>query len=349
MTGTGERIRVLVPLRMPQASRDLLQERYDVHYWPDPDTHPALLANPVLRGIRAVQTNGSYGLNRSFIEAMPRLEIICALGAGFEGIDVAAAKERGIVVTHGPGTNAETVADQAWALLLGVVRRVPWCDRGVREGRWATLRQTLPSLSGKRLGIFGLGHVGRAIARRGGAGFGMEVGYHGRTVRAGVDYAYFETLTALATWCDVLVVAAPGGPETRHAIDGGVLAALGPDGYLVNVARGSLVDSGALAAALRSGGIAGAGLDVIDGEPAVPDAFLDLERLVLSPHLGGYRRRKRCRRAIESGSRQPGRPFRRPTAADARSRPERALPGSLRRGSIAGITMSHRPGRIAAV
>jgi lactate dehydrogenase-like 2-hydroxyacid dehydrogenase len=287
LTDCGARIPLLVPLAMPQASRDLLQERYDVHYWPDPAAHPALLADPVLRTIRAVQTNGSYGLKRPFIEAMPRLEIICAVGAGFEGIDVAAARERGIVVTHGPGANAETVADQAWALLLGAVRRVPWCDRGVREGRWATVRQTLPSLSGKRLGIFGLGHVGRAVARRGGAGFGMEVGYHGRSARPDVDYAYFGSLAALASWCDVLVVAAPGGPETRHAVDAGVLAALGPEGYLVNVARGSLVDSAALAEALRSGGIAGAGLDVIDGEPAVPDAFQELDRLVLSPHIGG--------------------------------------------------------------
>ena len=160
-------IDLLINLAMPQYSRDHLAEAYRVHYWPDPADHPRLLQDPVLKTIRAVQTNGSYGLKRPFIEAMPRLEIICAVGAGFEGIDLDAARERGIVVTNGAGANAATVADQAWALLLGAVRRVAWCDRGVREGRWHEVRTSMPSLAGKKLGIFGLGHVGMAMARRG--------------------------------------------------------------------------------------------------------------------------------------------------------------------------------------
>jgi lactate dehydrogenase-like 2-hydroxyacid dehydrogenase len=257
-----------------------------VHYWPDPADHPRLLEDPLLERIRAVQTNGSYGLKRPFIEAMPRLEIICAVGAGFEGIDVAAARERGIIVTHGPGTNAATVADQAWALLLAAVRRVPWCDRGLRAGRWEEVRGVTPSVTGRKLGIFGLGHVGMAVARRA-QGFEMAVGYHNRRARA-VPYRYFADLLVLAAWSDVLVVAAPGGPETYHAIGREVLDRLGPEGYLVNVARGSLVNSAALIDALRSGRIAGAGLDVIEGEPALPAGFRDLERLVLSPHVGGF-------------------------------------------------------------
>ena len=282
-------IPILVPLEMPEANRAHLAERYSVHYWPDQSTHLARLQDPVLQVIRGVQTNGSYGLKRPMIEAMPKLEIICAVGAGYEGIDLEAARERGVVVTHGPGTNSETVADQAWALLLGAMRRVPWCDAAVRAGRWRESRYPMPGAFGKKLGVFGLGHVGMAVARRGALGFGMSVGYHNRKPRPDApDYRYFDQLDELAQWCDVLVVAAPGGPGTRHAVDTKILAALGPQGYLVNVARGSLVDSAALAEALREGRIAGAGLDVIEGEPTVPESFPPLERLVLSPHLGGY-------------------------------------------------------------
>ena len=281
-------IDLLVVLDMPQYSRDHLAEHYTVHYWPDPADHPRLLSDPLAKKIRAVQTNGSYGLKRRYIEAMPALEIICAVGAGFEGIDVEAARERGIVVTNGAGANAASVAEQAWALLLATVRRVPWCDRAVREGRWDEARKIVPSVTGKKLGIFGLGHVGRQMAKRGAYGFDMEVGYCSRTRRTDVDYRHFDRLEDLATWCDVLMIAAPGGPETHHAVDRDILRALGPDGYLINVARGSLVDSDALIDALRDERIAGAGLDVIEGEPVVPAGFRDLDRLVLSPHIGAY-------------------------------------------------------------
>jgi lactate dehydrogenase-like 2-hydroxyacid dehydrogenase len=280
-------IDLLIVLEMPQYSRDHLAEAYTVHYWPDPKDHARFLASPIAKTIRAVQTNGSFGLKRPYIEAMPALEIICAMGAGFEGIDVAAARERGIVVTNGAGANAISVADQAWALLLGTVRRVPWCDRGVREGRWSEVRAMESSITGKKLGIFGLGHVGMQMAKRGALGFDMEVGYCSRKPRDGVSYRYFDRLRDLAAWCDVLMIATPGGPETHHAVNSEVLHALGPDGFLVNVARGSVVDSGALADALREERIAGAGLDVIEGEPIVPEGFIGLPRLVLSPHVGG--------------------------------------------------------------
>jgi lactate dehydrogenase-like 2-hydroxyacid dehydrogenase len=278
-------IDLLIVLDMPQYSRDHLAEAYTVHYWPNPADHPRLLQDPLMKKIRAVQTNGSFGIKRPYIEAMPALEIICAIGAGFEGIDVDAARERGIVVTNGAGANAASVAEQAWALLLSTVRRVPWCDRAVREGRWNEARKIMPSVTGKNLGIFGLGHVGMQMARRGAMGFDMEVGYCSRTRRADVSYRYFDRLQDLAAWCDVLMIAAPGGPETYHAVNREILQALGPAGFLINVARGSLVDSNALIEALREERIAGAGLDVIEGEPAVPQAFLDLPRLLLSPHV----------------------------------------------------------------
>jgi lactate dehydrogenase-like 2-hydroxyacid dehydrogenase len=281
-------IDLLIVLDMPQYSRDYLAEKYTVHYVPDPDDHLRFLRDPLAKKIRAVQTNGSFGLKRPCIEAMPALEIICAIGAGFEGIDVTAARERGIVVTNGAGANAASVAEQSWALLLATVRRVPWCDRAVRDGRWDEARAIMPSVTGKKLGIFGLGHVGMEMAKRGAMGFDMEVGYCNRKRRTDVPYRYFDRLQDLAAWSDVLMIAAPGGPETRHAVNRDVLRALGPEGFLINVARGSLLDSEALIEALRDGGIAGAGLDVIEGEPAVPQGFLDLQRLVLSPHVAAY-------------------------------------------------------------
>lgn len=283
-----QRIDLMVVLEMPEYSRDYLAEKYRVHYWPDTATHHQRLDDPLLARIRAVQTNGSYGLKRPMIEAMPNLEIICVVGAGYEGVDVEAARERGIIVTNGPGTNADTVADQAWALLLGTVRRVPACDRGVKEGRWQQERVEMPSVAGKRLGIYGLGHVGSAVATRGAGGFGMQVGYHSRTERRDNPYRYFESLGELADWCDILVICAPSEPETYHAVDAGVLQRLGPQGFIINISRGALLDSEALITALRTGAIAGAGLDVIEGEPAVPEAFRTLDNLVLSPHVGGF-------------------------------------------------------------
>ncbi len=281
------KIDLAVVLEMPQLTRDHLAERYEVHYWPDPAEHMRLLQEPIAKKIRAVQTNGSFGIKRPYMELLPALEIICAVGAGFDGIDVAAARERGIVVTNSPGANAPTVADQAWALLLGALRRVPWCDRGVREGRWDEVRQINPGAAGKKLGIFGLGQVGMQIAKRS-AGFDMEVGYFNRRRRTDVAYRYFDTLRDLAAWCEILVVCAPGGPGTRHAVNREILDALGPEGFLVNVARGSLVDSRAMIDALRERRIAGAGLDVIEGEPQIPDGLRELENLVISPHIGGY-------------------------------------------------------------
>ncbi|MFO1303804.1 MAG: 2-hydroxyacid dehydrogenase [Burkholderiales bacterium] len=284
---TGERIDVAVVLDMPREMIEHLSERYTVHYWPDPTEHARLFASPVGQRIRAVQTNGSFGLKRHDIDALPALEIIAIVGAGFEGVDLAAARERGIVVTYGVGLNASAVAEQAWSLLLAVVHEVPLRDRGVREGRWKQLKAPLPNITGRKLGIYGLGNIGKAMARRG-VGFEMEVGYFSRTRQPDVPYRCFDSLVDLASWCDVLMVAAHGGPATYHAVNAEVLAALGPAGYVVNIARGTIIDTAALIDALREGRIAGAGLDVVEGEPAIPPALVDEPRVVWSPHIGGH-------------------------------------------------------------
>jgi lactate dehydrogenase-like 2-hydroxyacid dehydrogenase len=282
-----QQIDLAIVLEMDPYMIEHLSERYTVHYWPERKEHARLFATAEGQRIRAVQTNGSFGLKRHDMEALPALEIIAVVGAGFEGVDLPAARERGIVVTYGAGVNASAVAEQAWALLLAVVHEVPLRDRGMRDGLWTEIRSAVPNVTGRKLGIFGLGNIGKAMARRG-LGFEMDIGYSGRKRQPDVPYRYFDRLVDLAAWCDVLMVAAPGGPATRHAVDAEVLTALGPEGFLVNIARGSIVDSNALADALRNGRIAGAGLDVFEGEPTRPPALVEAPRIVWSPHIGGH-------------------------------------------------------------
>lgn len=235
--------------------------------------------------IRVVLTRGATGLHADEMAALPKLELVCSLGVGYENIDLAAAASRGVIVTNGPGTNAVSVADHAMALLLGVARHLPQADAWVRQGHWSGFMGT--QVTGKRLGILGLGTIGLEIAKRGANGFGMSVGYYNRRARPESGYAYFDSPRALAAASDFLVVATPGGAGTRHLVNAEVLDALGPDGYLVNIARGSVVDTAALIAALAEKRIAGAGLDVVDGEPHVPDALKQLGNVVLTPHSAG--------------------------------------------------------------
>ena len=218
--------------------------------------------------IRVVLTRGATGFRADEMAALPRLSLICSLGVGFENIDLAAARARGVQVTHGPGANATSVADHAMALLLGVARHLPQADAWVRQGHWSGFMG--PQVSGKRLGILGLGSIGLEIARRGANGFGMTVGDYSRRARPPCGYGYYDSPRALAEASDFLVVATPGGAETRHLVDAAVLDALGPQGYLVNIARGSVVDTDALIAALAGRRIAGAGLDVVSLHPASP-------------------------------------------------------------------------------
>lgn len=237
--------------------------------------------------LRAVITNGSVGLSAAEIEAFPKLEIICCQGAGYENIDRNAAHRKGIVVTYGPGTNSECVADHAIVLLGALVRHIPQLDTAARNGQWAQARAARPSLTGKKLGLLGYGQIGQKIAARGAGGFTMELGYHVRNANPALPGRYFNTPVALARWADFLIVATPGGDGTRHLVDTAVLDALGTDGYLVNIARGSVVDNKALTQALIDRRIAGAALDVVEGEPQVPAEWAALNNLILTPHIAG--------------------------------------------------------------
>lgn len=234
--------------------------------------------------IDAVVTRGPLGLYAEEMDALPNLRIICVSGAGYEKVDVPAAQQRGIVVTNGAGVNASTVADHALALLLALVRDIPRNDASVRQGEWRKVMR--PSMAGKRVGIIGLGAVGLAIARRL-VGFDMVVAYHNRKRREDVDYAWCASPKELAQASDILILATPGGPATLHMVDAEVLEALGPEGFLVNIARASVVDTQAMIEALSEQRIAGAALDVFDDEPEVSDALKRLDNVVLTPHVAG--------------------------------------------------------------
>ncbi|WP_345246428.1 2-hydroxyacid dehydrogenase [Pigmentiphaga soli] len=236
--------------------------------------------------IRVVLTNGVNGLTREEIDSMPNLEIICTLGVGFENVAVDHATRRGIRVANAANTNDDCVADHAMAILLSAIRRVPTLNRLVREGVWRDDIPRPPQVSGRRLGILGLGAIGRKIARRA-AGFDLQIAYTNRRRRDDVDYRFFDDVRALAAWSDFLVVAAPGGKETYHLVNAEVLRELGPQGVVVNIARGSVVDTGAVAAALRDGTLFAAALDVYEGEPTPPAPLLELDNALLTPHVGG--------------------------------------------------------------
>jgi lactate dehydrogenase-like 2-hydroxyacid dehydrogenase len=237
--------------------------------------------------IRGLATSTLFGrVDHTLLDHLPALEIIASFGVGYDNVDVAAATQRGLVVTNTPGVLDDEVADFTIGLLLATLRQIPQADRFVRDGRW--LQGTFPlspTLRGRRIGIVGLGNIGKAVARRL-EGFGVTIAYHGRSAQAHVPYPFFSDLTDLARASDVLIVIVPGGAATQHKINAQVLAALGPSGVLINVARGSVVDEQALITALQSGHIAGAGLDVFADEPRVPEALLAIPQLVLLPHIG---------------------------------------------------------------
>jgi len=264
-----------------------INEHFDVHFAESDDAYQAMIDGLGPR-VDALVTNGMHGLSAHQMEKLPRLRIIHCRGAGTENIDLQTAKQKGIVVTSGAGANAFVVADQAMALLLAAVRSTVRLDVEARAERFdhASARP-LPSLSGKRIGIAGLGNIGLGIARRA-EGFDMEVGYFTRTAKQDLSYRHFSTMIELAGWCDFLVIALPGGNDTRNLVGSEVLQALGGEGYLVNVARGAIVDTTALVHALNAGTIAGAALDVWEGEPKVDAALLSAANLTLSPHVGGF-------------------------------------------------------------
>lgn len=280
------RPRVLVLAYMADHHQGMLTPFFDLVYAPSAELRAAHVQQDGAQ-IRAVLTIGSVGLTAAEMDAMPVLEIVCALGVGYENIDVAHARARGLVLANGAGTNDDCVADHAFALLLGVVRNVPQLDLQCRQGVWRDALPLPASVSKRRLGIVGLGGIGHKVAHRA-LGFAMQIGYHGRQRQENVAYSYFADVLSLAAWADFLVIATPGGPATRHLVGADALTALGPQGYVVNVSRGSVLDTAALAEALRSGRLAGAGLDVYESEPQPPAELLGLRNVVLTPHVGGW-------------------------------------------------------------
>ncbi len=239
-----------------------------------------------LQRIRAMVGGGDAVIDKKFMSLFPALEFISICGVGYDGVDVAAAKERGIKVAHTPGVLNDDVADLALGLMLSIARRLPQADKFVRNSDWVEGPFPLSTkMSGSRLGLIGMGRIGQAIAKRALA-FDMSIAYTSRNQAQGVNYTYFTSVKELAANVDYLVVITPGGAATKHLVNAEVLAALGTKGYLINVARGSVVDQNALIEALQKKTIAGAALDVFADEPRVPAELRLAQNTVLVPHIG---------------------------------------------------------------
>ena len=284
MSAPSNRPHILTVAKLPPFLMEPLQAAYEVHDRLH-ESDPAAFAR-VAPLIRAVAGGGESKVPRSLMEQLPALEMVSIMGVGYDGVDVAAALEKRIPVTHTPGVLNDEVADLAIGLMLSVARRIPLADRYVRAGRWAK-EGAMPlarKVSGARLGIVGLGRIGQAIASRAEA-FGMSIAYTGRGAKAELAYTFYPTAQALAAQVDFLIVITPGGAGTRHMINAEVLKALGPEGYLINVARGSVVDEAALVDALQQGVIAGAALDVFEKEPHPTEALWSMDNVVLTPHM----------------------------------------------------------------
>ena len=244
----------------------------------------AAFLTPLRDRVTAITTMGETGADAALMDALPRAKIIATNSVGVDAIDLAAAKARGVAVTNTPGVLTDCVADLGMALTLAVARRLVEGDRYVRSGQW--IKGALgfgTKLGGKTMGIVGMGRIGQALAQRA-AAFGMTVVYHSRHRKPEVAHRYYDDLAAMATASHFLAVVIPGGAATRHLIDARILAALGKKGYLVNIARGSVVDEAALVKALQDGVIAGAALDVFADEPRAPEAFFKMDNVVLQPH-----------------------------------------------------------------
>jgi lactate dehydrogenase-like 2-hydroxyacid dehydrogenase len=276
-----KRLLVTGPMYPPTLAE--LEQQYEVQRLWSAQDKDAVLAS--MADATAVASSNSGGIDGATMAKLPNLEVIAHFGVGYDTVDVEAARKRGIAVTNTPDVLTEEVADLALALLLATIRRVPQGDRYVREGKWLKGAMALTeSLQGRTVGIVGMGRIGRAIARRCEA-FGVNLAYQGPSRKSDIRWPHYADPVKLATDCDVLVIACPGGEATRGLVSRAVIEALGPRGFLVNIARGSVVDEPALLEALQQNRICGAGLDVFADEPRVPEAFFALENVVLQPHV----------------------------------------------------------------
>ena len=266
-------------------SYESMERDFTVHKLWQAKDRDALLAEVGGR-VRAIQTGASNGADAKLMDALPKAEMISHFGVGVDSVDLEAARQRGLIVTNTPDVLNECVADLALGLTLASLRRISLGDRFVRASSW--LKGPLPlaqKVGGKTMGILGYGRIGKAIAKRAEA-FGMQIVYHGRKPQAEVSYKYYPKLVDMARDCDVLMVICPGGSATHHIVNAAVLEALGPEGTLINVARGSVVDEQALVKALADGTLGAAGLDVFEDEPRVPEALFAMNQVVLQPHVG---------------------------------------------------------------
>jgi len=282
--------KVLIYSKFPKALMVRIGERFELL---DAAGKPPVevFSKEELSGVRAMITAGGTQLPGSVMDTLASLRAIVCYGTGYDGVDLAAARQRNIAVGNSPGANAASVADLAVTLMLATTRRILPADEFVRNGSWAAgkpspLLRPKAGNPGRRVGVYGMGEIGRKIAARM-AAFETEVGYFSRT-RHDLPYRYFESLERLAEWCNVLMIAVRAGAETQHVVNADILQKLGSDGYVVNIARGSVIDEAALIAALQNNTIAGAGLDVFEKEPHPPGALTALPNVVLTPHVGGH-------------------------------------------------------------
>ena len=276
---------IVLTTRIFPPTQAILEKEFACHKLHEASDREALLKEVAPR-VRAVATFGAAGANAQLMDALPKLELISNFGVGVDAIDLDAANKRGIIVTNTPDVLNDCVADTAMALTLNVMRKYPQAEAYLRSGFWAA-RGDYPlttSLGGKSMGILGLGRIGEAIAKRALA-FGMKIRYHNRS-RKDVPYPYDADAVALAKNSDVLMIATPGGSATKAMVGAKVLDALGPKGYVVNIARGSVIDEPVLLQYLQQNKIAGAGLDVFANEPKISPAFFALDNAVIFPHVG---------------------------------------------------------------
>lgn len=272
----------------PAIAQTLIDERFDC--WPEDQLAPD---DPRRGRVRGIITRSNHAVPAPLIESLPALRIIATCGVGYDGIPVEFARQRGVVVSNTPQVLNAAVAELALGLLLGMLRQLPAAERHVREGRWRA--QPFPltaSLAGKRVGIAGMGRIGEEIARRL-VPFDVELAYFSRRPRTELAWRFVPDLEQLAREVDILVLTVPGGAETARMVDARILQALGPEGYLVNIARGSVVDEAALLDALERSTIAGAALDVFEREPDIDPRFTRLGNVVLTPHVGSATRETR--------------------------------------------------------
>lgn len=273
------------PLRAIVAEQ--LQERFTLHHLHEAEDREAMLKS-LSDKVVAVATSAFHEpVNAALIDRLPKLKIIGNFGVGYDTVDANHAAKRQIYVTNTPDVLTEEVADTAIGLMIMAVRELGAAERHLRAGKWLDegYRLTPGTLRGRTLGIYGLGRIGRAIARRAEA-HGMAIRYHARNRVPGMPYPYHASLRALADAVDTLMVVVPGTAETKHAVNLEVLEALGPSGVLINIGRGSTVDEEALITALQNGTILTAGLDVFEEEPNVPQELIDMDHVVLLPHVG---------------------------------------------------------------